>query len=169
MGAAVGFFFQETDLKKAFVLGIGVPALITSAATGKRLGEKDTAFVLPNFITSAYAQNPAVPAAPTGSPVFGRILNVNLASPVPINVQFLDDRENPVLTAILEQSGQIPVPGLAQKVRFVVRDALSAAYPLPSGPGESKTLNVNVTGDRRFGFQQAWGAPPDVTFRISVN
>jgi hypothetical protein len=168
IGAAVCFLLQEADLKKAFVLGISAPALITSTLTSANSSGNGIAHFLPGFITSAYAQKPADPDSATGTPVFGRTVNLNLQSPVPVNVKFLDEHGNNVLTAVLSRSGEIPVPGLAREIQFVVRSTISRVYPLPSSVGESKTFAVDVRGDRNFGFSQAWGAPPDITFQISV-
>jgi len=168
IGAAVCFLLQEADLKKAFVLGISAPALITSTLTSANSSGNGIAHFLPGFITSAYAQRPADPDSATGTPVFGRTVNLNLQSPVPVNVKFLDEHGNNVLTAVLSRPGEIPVPGLAREIQFVVRSTISAVYPLPSSVGESKTFAVDVRGDRNFGFSQAWGAPPDITFQISV-
>jgi hypothetical protein len=95
-------------------------------------------------------------------------VGVNLQSPVPVNVEFFDEHGNSVLTAVLSGSGQIPVPGLAQQIQFVVQNARSPVYPLPSNTGNSKTFDVNVTGNRQFGFAQALGAPPGINFQISV-
>src|SRR5208282_9834 len=71
IGAAVSFFLQETDLKKAFVLGISAPALITSTVKSANSSGNGMTLVLPNFITTAYAQNPAASVSQTGNPIFG--------------------------------------------------------------------------------------------------
>jgi hypothetical protein len=59
MGGAVALFFGENIPKKAFVLGIGLPALITTlqAQHGPKVG-------LVDLIPSAYAQQAVQPASP---------------------------------------------------------------------------------------------------------
>jgi len=168
IGAAVSFFLQETDLKKAFVLGISAPALITSTVKSANSSGNGMTLVLPNFITTAYAQNPAASVSQTGNPIFGRTVAITLQSPIPVNVEFLDEHGNSVINAVISRSGEIPVPGLAQEIQFVAGNTKSPVYPLPSVAGVPKAFTVDVTGNRSFGFQQAFGAPPDVNFQISV-
>jgi hypothetical protein len=104
------------------------------------------------------------------NPVFGRYADITLTSPVSLLVEFLDESGNPVLTAVLVDSDKLPIPGLAQNIRFGVRGQRerSPAYPLPTHEGEIKDFVVNVTGQRNFGITQAFGAPPDITYQISV-
>jgi len=61
LGALVAFFFAETEAKKAFFLGIGLPALI---ATAQAQGPLKSAFT--HLIPSAYAQA-TVPVPPVAS------------------------------------------------------------------------------------------------------
>jgi hypothetical protein len=65
LGAAIALIFQETDAKKAFFLGIGLPALIAAAATAKeplsggKLSTQATGSVFLRrleFVPSAFAQ-----------------------------------------------------------------------------------------------------------------
>lgn len=59
LGALVAFFFAETDARKAFFLGIGLPALITTAQT-----QPSTKNIADAFFPSAYAQaSPTTPSA----------------------------------------------------------------------------------------------------------
>jgi hypothetical protein len=112
-----------------------------------------------------------VPTDPDpANPVFGRYANITLTTPVPLLVEFLDESGKPVLTAVLEDSAKVPIPGLAQKIRFGVRGQRerSPAYPLPTQEGEIKDFDVKVTGQRNFGITQAFGAPPEITYQISV-
>lgn len=60
LGALVAFFFAETNAKKAFFLGIGLPALIATAQT-TGAPKKIVAAV----ISTAYAQAPVSPTATT--------------------------------------------------------------------------------------------------------
>ncbi len=61
LGALVAFFFSETEAKKAFFLGIGLPALIATAQT-----QTPTKLALENIIPSAHAQASA-PARPASA------------------------------------------------------------------------------------------------------
>jgi type II secretory pathway pseudopilin PulG len=171
IGAVVCLLFQEVDLRKAFVLGISAPALISNTLSNAE-GSKNglTAWALPNLITAAYAQNITTPATtPVASPVFGRYLDIALQTPVPINAEFLAAGGQTVLTAVLQDSTtRVPIPGLAQKIRFNLRGTESSVYSLPEKTGESAKFSVTVKGQRSFGIQQAWGAAPETTFKFNV-
>jgi hypothetical protein len=175
LGTLVALVFQETDLKKAFVLGISAPALITSAVSSAQNSATGPGTQLPTPITTANGQEtpkPPVSPAPTNpvpaNPVFGRYADITLTTPVPLHVEFLDASGNPVLTAVLEHSAKLPIPGFAQKIRFSVQNEQSPTYALPTNEGEIKPFVVNVTGQRTFGINQAFGAPPDITYQMSV-
>lgn len=177
IGVAVSFLFQETDLRKAFVLGISAPALISNTLNSAESSGKGLTMVLPNLVTTAYAQkaegSPESTASPVLGPVFGRAVNVTLQSPVPVHAEFFDVHGNSLLTAVLNRSGEIPIPGLAQKVQFAVQreqspSVFSPFFALPPHEGEKKTFNLNVTGQGNFGFNQAFGSAPTINYQISV-
>jgi hypothetical protein len=171
IGGVVALFFQETDLRKAFVLGIGAPALISSTFNSAQSSTNTststpsptpTAMVFPNLITSVYASEP--PAAPASEPS----ININLQSPIPVIVHFLGERGNDVLSAFVRgNSEQITIPPLAKSIRFQAGDNQSTAYPLPEG--QSKTFTVTVTGQRKFGFNQSFlNQPPSISYDIAI-
>jgi len=168
IGAAVSFLLQETNIKKAFVLGISAPALISSTLSSAESSGKGFAIALPNPITTAYAQKAESSGESAAAPVSGRVVEVNLQSPSPVNAEFLDGHGNSVLALVLSRSGQIPVPDSADKIQFFVEGARSAVYSLPVHSGGRKAFDVNITAERIFGFTQAWGAPPTINYRISV-
>src|ERR1700742_2187736 len=62
IGAMVGLLFKETDVKKAFVLGIGAPALISTTFTN---AEKKVGMAFPDLISSAYADTVSASATPS--------------------------------------------------------------------------------------------------------
>jgi hypothetical protein len=169
IGAAVGLLFQEADLKKAFVLGIGAPALISStynsaeSSTNPETGTPSptpTVMVFPNLITSAYAE-------PSVDPASEPSININLQSPIPITVHFLGADGNNVRSTSVTSSQQIQIPTLAKSIRFQAGNSQSSAYPLPEG--QSKTFTVTVTGQRKFGFNQSFfNQPPSISYDIVV-
>jgi hypothetical protein len=168
IGAAVGFLLQETDIKKAFVLGISAPALISSTLSTAESSGKGLAIALPAPVTTAYAQKAESSGESPATQIPGRMVEINLQSPSPVNAQLLDAHGNAVFTVVLNKSVQIPVPASAEKIQFEVGDSRSKVYPLPAHTGERKAFDVNVTGVRNFGFAQALGAPPVIEYRISV-
>jgi hypothetical protein len=71
LGAAVAMVFQETDSKKAFFLGIGLPALIAAAATTNApisqqqlmpTAKPQSLLELPGLVVPVYAQTPSTAA-----------------------------------------------------------------------------------------------------------
>ncbi|MES2951755.1 MAG: hypothetical protein V4858_24775 [Pseudomonadota bacterium] len=66
LGALVAFFFSETEAKKAFFLGIGLPALIATAQTQGGVPATPPTAWTNLFFPSAYAQASA-PARPASA------------------------------------------------------------------------------------------------------
>lgn len=58
LGALVAYFFAETNARKAFFLGIGLPALIATAQT-----QGPQKSMVGGFISTAYAQTVPAPSA----------------------------------------------------------------------------------------------------------
>ena len=168
IGAVVGFLLQESDLKKAFVLGISAPALIASTLKTAESSGTGFAIALPDLVTTAYAQKAESAAESPATQIPGRTVEINLQSPSPVNAQMLDARGNGVFTVVVNKSTQIPVPASAEKIQFEVGGSRSAVYSLPTHSGERKAFNVSVRGVKSYGFVQAWGAPPAIAYQISV-
>ena len=168
IGATVAFLLQETDLKKAFVLGISAPALISSTLSNAESSGKGLAIAFPNLVVTAHAQNIEPPGRlPAGQPS-GRSLQIDLDSPVPVNIRLYGEKGNYMYTITLTSSSHIPVPNTAEKIQFAVGDKRSDFYSLPPPSAAGKVFDVKVTGIRNYGLAQAFGVPPDVEYRISV-
>ena len=80
----------------------------------------------------------ALREAYAANPVPGRVVNINVESPAPVNAQFLDTRGNSVLTVVLSGADQFQVPEFASKIQFEVRDYRSNVYSLPEHSGEKE-------------------------------
>jgi hypothetical protein len=161
----------EIDMKKAFFLGIGCPALITSALNQGGPQSQSVAVFLPfDLVSSAYAQteNPA----PAGIPASARVVEVfNVAQSAPVSVVFFDGQDKQLQTTLVDGNtfSRLLVPDAAQTLRFDVGGTQqSAPYSLAMNPGQLKSFEILAQGKRQFGFFQALGAPADVHYNLSV-
>lgn len=87
IGATVALAFKETDLKKAFILGIGAPALI--ASTFRDSEQKTTSMAFPNLTTAAYADELPSPSA-SPSLTSQQYVHIEIQSPIPVTARFFD-------------------------------------------------------------------------------
>jgi hypothetical protein len=165
LGAVITWIWQESDLKKALYLGIGLPSLIQvvglqSAQPGFGSPPAPTKPItaLP-FISTAYAQAPT----PTDAGQFvvpGRKLAVTgNTSAVPLTVVFITRDGQQVGTEAVTNVSftAVEVPETAAAVVVRVGDSASAPLSLPDTPNATKTLKVDTGAVKGSGFLQALG------------
>jgi hypothetical protein len=151
IGAVVASLFREVDLKKAFLLGISAPAMISLAAKSDLLNSKSAAVGLTAehqvavfLIPSAYAQQ----ESPSSSqPINGRILEIELKGTMPAATVVFRDASGKELKSVnikLNESQKLLVPATATSI--VVRYGDSVTNPYPLSPNTDKPQHVQVTG-----------------------
>lgn len=157
LGAGVTAVFEETVLKKAFLLGVGLPSLlqvsignVTNEGQGAVKVQPRSGYHL--LVMPAYAQAP--PA------VHGRTLEVTgIAETTPFAVVFLSGQQEVGRLAwiIKDQGTRVAVPDGATHYRIEVAGSPSTTEPLPSQPNAASTIRVGVEQDKWSGFLKGIG------------
>lgn len=180
LGSIVGWIFEERDLKKAFYVGVGLPAMIqlSLAEVGPRqhasaeapdsgyetsLGsrfEGDEARTLVGYDLMANRD--------------GR-LQLNFGTPIPagVHVEFLDRRGHRQgdLQEPAEKRGRVlefAIPRGAASFRVVVGNSHGTPVGLTSGGQETLLFEVSVTRKRWSGLKQALGVRRISQYEILV-
>ena len=113
LGGVVVWIFQETDLKRAFYVGIGLPSLLQVVNLQSQLSPNSHDVAPPppgtnasiSLISSAYAQTPP----PTGGSAIGRKLNLTGATSAPqATVLFYGEDNKWVATKPMGQGVEVP-------------------------------------------------------------
>ena len=171
IGALVSLILQESDIKKAFVLGISGPALISTTLSTAENAGKGFTLSIPSPIETAFAQTSQTLREPDAGPSSGRIIEVfNLRSSFPLTVAFFGANDIKLMESGIKADGfaQILVPDSAQRVQFQVEQDRTREYDLPTTSEEMKSFEVSVSGERQYGFLQALGQPAPIKYEISV-
>jgi hypothetical protein len=170
------WLLKETDVKKALVLGLSLPAFftslggavqntgapITTAAHGASIDGRSAAGIVSFFVASAYAQPSPPPTA--ASPA--RSLRVNRATPAfAYKLEMLDARGNVISTFDVKAAEPspltLPLPDSATAVRVTAGGA-SLTKNFNATPGQ--TVEVSLRGEsfrRKFDVAQVFGKAPD--------
>jgi hypothetical protein len=177
LGAAVAWGFEEENRKKAVMLGISIPALLSvgiKSAPDQNGGSELSALFDFSLIPSAYAQgvvpSPSPVAAPQAS-VPGRTIELSTgAAPNDYTAVLLNSEGKEILSSGLQ--GQkflsIPLPEDASSVYFKSGDASTQKFPLSSKPGVATAFEIDIKTKRKLGFLQAFGAKPEVESTIDA-
>lgn len=153
MGAAVTMVWTETDLPKAFYLGIGLPSLLQAGAGYVSENQIKTA-ALPRtiaelFVKEAHAQAPSLE---------GRTIIVTPGAKSPSSAVFYSKDGKRQIVPLTQQGQQtIQVPPDASEVGFKVGESASERVPLPSAPNASGQYKVDAQPNIWSGFQRAIG------------
>lgn len=176
MGAVIVLVFAEDNLRKAFFLGVGLPALL-NIQIGEQLNSEH-AKLLYNadslagafFTSSAFAQDAKSTkhwsdGAPTTSGVWipGRRLEILDDQKKRVSVEFVDETLRTI--AIVSHSTKpraewIHVPENATSLRFKRHGKDSELYKLIAKPGVVNQYEVNTTERKKLTFWSAFGGSP---------
>lgn len=165
LGAMVAMFFAETNARKAFLLGIGLPALIATAQNhpGRKVGLMD-------LFPTAYAQSPAaIPSIPPASSSAVSIPERRVAISVELGFEckgcelWFADSTGQVLTKNVLASQNIfaktwTIPSQAKKVAIIDPKSNARFVSIPQDSGAT----VNIEFDRKYSpwsdFRRGLGA-----------
>jgi hypothetical protein len=185
LGAVMVWLLKETDVKKALVLGLSLPAFFTSlggalqnsggdktsaTVTNASIEERGAAGILSFFVTSAYAQPAPSPIAVASA----RSLKVTREGEFAYRLELLDDKGNVISTPLDVKASEsspvtLPLRDNAVGLRFTAGSAVaSQGFNAKSG----QTVDVTLKGEglrRQFDIAQVLGKTPDlVPERLSV-
>ncbi len=175
LGAATAWFLKESDRRKAFIIGLSLPATISSLSS-QGIGKTEPTAVLraitaplAMLVSTAHAAEPVFtgpgPASsPTPAQSFaaGRQFRVVGATGGGVTVKFVDKDGN-------ELDEYVPV---GTKTRNLPDAAMIAVIASPSGSRQKITLGdqagtvtvatVALEKEHKLGFWQALGAPSSI-------
>jgi hypothetical protein len=185
LGAVIVLVFGEVDTKKAFLLGVGLPALlnIQGSETGQvnsghaGILNKSVFFVSSLCESTAYAlespgPNQPGPAGATGNVrIPGRHIEILEDPNKPVDVEFLD-KEARAISIVSPSTGEkrdwLPVPENAMSVRFSKNGKASAPFVLPSKLGAARQYEVSTMGQKTMTFRSIFSGAPDWAVRFEV-
>jgi hypothetical protein len=165
IGGVVTVAWKETDLKKAVLLGVGLPSLLQiagleSSRPANNLPTKAQAvieFSVP-FVSSAYAQS--TESASTSGVVTGRKLDLVGDQETPkYQVLFYQHDGQQVVTRTVTKPSMesVDVPDTATSFAIQKGTSTSANYDLPKAPNSVKQADVEIAPKKGSGFLQAFG------------
>jgi hypothetical protein len=171
LGALVAWIYQETDLKRAFYVGIGLPSLLQ--VTTLQLAQSPTQHgVAPplagtqasiSLVSSAYAQEPS----PAGPSAIGRKLDLSGDTNTPqCAVSFYGTDGKWIST---KPAGQgVDVPPTAAKFAIQVGQSISPSYTIPATPNAVINARVKISEKAGSGFLQGIGLAKAGQYDITV-
>jgi hypothetical protein len=171
LGGLVVWVFQETNLKQALFLGVGLPSLfqIGSLQSAPSLAPPTIApgtQASISLISSAYAQPPPSPSVS----VADRTLNLTANKSVPYTVAFYRMDRSLISSSPVTNRGSVAVPSDAVKFALQVGASTSNSYELPKTSAAMIKADVTITEKPTSGFIQGLGlakAPQyDITIRV---
>lgn len=168
LGAVVGWVCQEKKLHQAFLLGIGLPAMINSGAGASSSGKNTTATTESHqtwsLMGSAYAAEPPTNRPP--EPPTPTMTATNVISVVPnalckdANVLFKDAKGRTIGTSLLSSVNKtnLVVPPETATVWFTADD-FKAKHLQWSGQNPSAPVTVEMKAERSkwAGFRRSLG------------
>ena len=167
MGAGVAYIWEETNLKKAFYLGLGLPAFI----------QMSTGEISSTEVAASFMQQPAPVSSgqltenQTAYPIriipasmwqdSTRTLTITLEKYIPkYTIIFSSDEdilEKIVRTRPKELSKSFPIPSFATRFQIKVSSSVSEPQPIAPEPGAILKYRVTVEESMWKGFLQALG------------
>ena len=158
LGALVVWVFQETNLKQALFLGIGLPSLFqigslqsAPSSTPPVVAPGTQASI--SLFPSAYAQAPP-PSPPPSAP--NRTLNLTADKNVPYTVAFYGNDNGLLGSSPATNPGSVAVPPGAVKFALQVGSSTSNSYELPTSVTVIKA-EVKISEKPSSGFIQGLG------------
>ena len=169
LGGLVVWVFQETNLKQALFLGIGLPSLfqIGSLQTAPSLAPPTIApgtQASISLLSSAYAQSPPSPSVS----VPDRTLNLTVNKNIPYTVAFYRADNSLTSSSPVTNPGSVTVPPDAAKFAFQVGASTSNSYELPKTPAAAIKANVTINEKPTSGFIQGLGLAKAPQYDITV-
>ena len=156
LGAGVAVVWKEEDIRKAFVLGVSLPSLITiitSTATAPRAG---LAAISSNYSTSEAGTAGHFSFA--YSPSNARILRIILPSEIGYEgAQAIFGCGLALVARNIEPQADIDVPGCADSVVIVTPDAQSSKIPIESWDNLRSVITLSAKKNPWFGLAYAVG------------
>lgn len=157
MGAAVALAFEERELKKAFFLGLGLPAMFQS-------GVND----ISSAANSAWLVTPAVYASESEQPP--REITLRLENVPPFDVIFSAyDGKRKELFTVAEpgKEEKLNAPGWARSFVVVIGSATSEPTKIPP-PDEAAFFRVRIKRSAWSGLKQSVGVKGVSSFNVLV-
>jgi hypothetical protein len=169
IGAIVVLVFQETDLKQALFLGIGLPSLfqigaLQSAPSSSPPAVAPGAQASMSLFSTAYAQSP--PDSP-GS-VADRTLKLSANKNMPYTVAFYNVDNALISSSPVTNPASVAVPPNAVKFALQVGGSTSSSYELPRTAGAVINSDVKINERPASGFIQGLGLAKTPQYDISV-
>lgn len=168
MGAGVAYIWEETNLKKAFYLGLGLPAFIQLSA-GEISGTEMTAYFhreMPPVATAAPAQQDMaapfqiMPAAFWQDSTAVRTITITLDKYIPTYTIVFASQENVMEKTVHSRprklSRTFQVPEFATHFKIKIQNSSSDLQPLPRA-ASSLRYRVSVKESIWKGFLEAIG------------
>jgi len=158
LGAAVAAIWKETDLRKAFYLGIGLPAFIQLGVGS--VSQQSPTDIARN-IDSLLSLNPVAFAQPPSEPLPGRTLLV-IPKGDRQNRQVVFSSPEGDRTKTVEITGEsaqeVKVPDFASSFEIKQGEVTSEREKLPAEPNAQSKVEVKVEKKSWSGFLRAIGA-----------
>jgi hypothetical protein len=174
LGALVVWVFQETNLKQALFLGIGLPSLFQIGSLQSAPSSTLPTSAPPlagtqasiSLVSSAYAQPPPSPSVS----VADRTLNLAADKNIPYTVAFYRMNNSLISSSPVTNPGSVAVPPDAVKFALQVGGSTSNSYELPKTSAAVIKADVKINEKPTSGFIQGLGlakAPQyDITVRV---
>lgn len=182
LGASVAIFYSETNAQKAFLLGIGLPALIATGQTVRQTGEPLRSVV--DIFPAAHAQTIPTPPSPTpraipASPANAETVIPDLQNrqsqppkPLPLaqtiqfkykepcqdcEIWFLDKNDKPIAKNLVNSespaSNRVAIPEAATAFKVIDPQSSPSVVPLPARGLPAKQA-IEVEFERKY---NVWG------------
>lgn len=150
LGALVAYLFAETDAKKAFFLGIGLPALIATAQT-----QGPSRKLVEGFISTAYAQTVSAPPTVPGALRFKTTKECKACE------VWFADREGKIISKVIWKDPSsvqpVPVPKGATAVGVADPKSNFELFPLPKQDGSLPIISFDRTYSPMNDFRRGLG------------
>lgn len=154
LGAAVAMIWKETDLPKAFYLGVGLPSLLQAGA-GYVTESREKVAELPRAVVELFVKQ----AQAQGLHAVGRTIVLTPGANAPTSAVFYSaDGKKQIVPLRAQGKQRIQVPPDASEVGFKVGETASDRLPLPPAPNATVQYKVDAQPNTWSGFQRAIGA-----------
>jgi len=169
LAAGVVFVWQETNLKRAFYLGIGVPALINTASSNISLGnsaegQDNREAGLFQIVSSAYAQEHE-----TSLDIKGRKLKISTPEDTPeYTVEFLLQKGEPDKEKGKPPETELNVPPNSTHFRIAVGNSTSEKVKLSQTSHSTTKIRVEISRRSLRGLYKALGVKKVPKYEIKV-
>ena len=182
VGVATVWLLDETERKKAFIIGLSLPATISSLI-GQVKKTPDTAEVLRLFtapiallVTTAHAAEPpsnagSLSSSPDTAPTFalGRQFRLVGDAKGGVTVQLLDKDGNKLYRLEPNGTNLKNLPDSAVKATIETKSGSTQNLDLGEEAGTVTVATVSLEQERKLGFWQALGAPSSVTETLKTS